>query len=39
MLFETQNARVQAVKGQTLLKKVKPLRPDQRCVVLLPVSR
>jgi len=31
-------AAMKAVKGQTLLKKVKPLRPDQRCVVLLPDS-
>ena len=31
-------AAMQAVQGKTLLGKVKPLRPDQRCVILLPDS-
>ena len=31
-------AAIQAVQGKTLLGKVKPLRPDQRCVILLPDS-
>jgi len=29
---------MQAVRGQTLLGKVKPLRAGQRCVILLPDS-
>jgi len=31
-------AAMQAVQGKTLLGKVKPLRSDQRCVILLPDS-